>query len=68
MYNEAQFLRLLQIGSNIGPAEFEGIFGDEGRSLFQLFARDGHNMISFMFNKINGDNREKFINYINKNL
>ena len=67
--SEEQFLKLLQVQSNLGQQDFEIIFGeDRGRSLFTLFARDSWNLISFMFNKINGEDRKELIQYVNARI
>jgi hypothetical protein len=69
IFTEENFLKLLQVQSNLGPDDFDNVFGKKrGRSLFQLFARDSWNLISFMFNKVNGEDRKNLLEYINNKL
>lgn len=64
---EAQLLELLRVQSNLGPSDFESLFGIErGRDLFHLFSRNNWNLLHFLFNNINGEDRDKLIEYINE--
>ena len=68
-FTETQLLRLVKVQSNIDPSDFRELFGEnKGSDLFRIFARDSWNLISFMFNKINGENRDKLLKMINKEL
>ena len=68
-FTEEELLRLLKVQSNIEPSDFRELFGEKkGSDLFRIFARDSWNLISFMFNKINGEDRDKLLKMINKEL
>ena len=68
-FTEEQLRGLFKAQSNISPSDFEELFGErEGNRLFRIFARDSWNLISFMFNKINGEDRNKILKMINKYL
>ena len=69
MFTEDELLKLLRIQSNLGPKEFCKIFGENrGRSLFQSFSRLNWNLVSFMFNSVNGDDRKNLIEYVNNKI
>lgn len=65
---EDQLLKLLKVQSNISPIDFENLFGDRGRHLFNIFARESWNLVSFLFNKVNGEDREKLLNLVNERI
>lgn len=66
---EEELLQLLKIQSNITPGDFRKLFGeDRGDHLFQLFARDTWNLISFMFNKVNGEDRQRLLDFVNAKI
>ena len=68
-FTEEELLRLVKVQSNIDPNDFRELFGEKrGSDLFRIFARDSWNLISFMFNKINGEDRDKLLKMINKYL
>ena len=68
-FTEEQLRGLFKVQSNIGPSDFRELFGEKkGSDLFRIFARDSWNLISFMFNKINGEDRNKILKMINKYL
>ena len=69
MFTEELLLRLLKVQSNLTPKDFKQIFDkDRAEYYFQIFARDNWNLVSFLFNKINGEEREKLINYVNTKI
>jgi len=66
MFTEEQLLQLLKVQSNLYPKDFIELFGeDRGQHLFQIFARESWNLVSFLFNKVNGADREKLLRFIN---
>ena len=68
-FTEEQLRGLFKVQSNIGPSDFRELFGEKkGSDLFRIFARDSWNLISFMFNKINGEDRDKLLKMINNYL
>ena len=68
-FTEEQLRGLFKVQSNISHSDFEELFGeDQGSYLFGIFASTGWNLISFMFNKINGEDRGKLLNMVNKYL
>ncbi len=67
MFNENQLLELLRVQANITPQDFESLFGkDRGRILFNAYAQQNWNLVSFLFNNINGDERNILLNHINE--
>jgi len=68
-FTETQLLGLAKVQSKLGPRDFKELFGvKRGSDLFTIFARDSWNLISFMFNKINGEDRDKLLKMINNYL
>ena len=68
-FTEEELRGLFKAQSNISPSDFEELFGErEGNRLFRIFARYSWNLISFMFNKINGEDRDKLLKMINNYL
>ena len=68
-FTEEELLRLVKVQSNIDPNDFRELFGEnKGSDLFRIFAGDSWNLISFMFNKINGEDRDKLLKMINNYL
>lgn len=65
MYTEGQLLSILKVQSNIKPADFRELFGDRGDYLFNIYARESWNLISFLFNRINGEERKKLLDFVN---
>ena len=64
---ENQLLELLRVQSNLGPSDFKAIFGDSrGGDLFYLYSRNNWNLLHFLFNNVNGKDRENLIRYINE--
>lgn len=69
MFTEEFLLALLKVQSNIGPNDFRELFGEtKGQKLFNIFARESWNLVSFMFNKVNGEDREKLLAFVNLEL
>lgn len=69
MFSEDNLLKLLQVQSNITPNCFAELYGeDKGRRLFSLFARDSWNLLSFLYNKVNGDDRAQLLELINSRI
>lgn len=69
MFTEEQLLKLLKVQSNLTPKDFKKLFPDLPHELlFRNFAMNNWNLLDFLFNKINGENREVLINYINKQI
>ncbi|WP_281681851.1 hypothetical protein [Zunongwangia profunda] len=68
LLTEDKLLKVLRVQSNLNPNDFRELFGDRGDHLFQLFARDSWNLISFLFNKVNGEEREKLIAFVNSKI
>ena len=68
-FTEEQLRGLFKVQSNIGPSDFRELFGEKkGSDLFRIFARYSWNLISFMFNKINREDRDKLLKMINNYL
>jgi Fe-S cluster biosynthesis and repair protein YggX len=65
MFTEDQLLKLLKVQSNLSPKDFEDLFGERGRRLFNIFSRESWNLVSFLFNKVSGEDREKLLNHVN---
>jgi len=68
MFSEDQLLKLLKVQSNLCPKDFISIFGDRGHHLFNIFARENWNLISFLFNKVNGEDRENLLQFLNNKI
>tara|TARA_R110000772_G_C13310310_1_gene440351 strand:- start:20581 stop:20793 length:213 start_codon:yes stop_codon:yes gene_type:complete len=64
-YTEDFLLKLLQVQSNLTPMDFKEMFGDRGRNLFNLYAQNNWNLLHFFFNTVNGECRNKLLEYIN---
>lgn len=69
MFSEEELLQLLKVQSNISPKDFRELFGeDRSERLFPLFAEQGWNVVSFMFNCVNGDDRKKLLEFVNDKI
>lgn len=68
MFTENQLLQLLKVQSNLNPKDFEKLFGDRSEHLFRIFARESWNLVSFLFNKVNGEDRQKLLDYVNSQI
>jgi len=68
MFKEEELLKLLKVQSNLTPKDFNKIFGDRGDHLFRIFARESWNLISFLFNKVNGEDRKKLLDFVNNQI
>lgn len=68
MFKEDQLLSLLKVQSNLTPNDFKNLFGDRGEYLFKIFARESWNLVSFLFNKVNGDDRQKLLDFVNSQI
>lgn len=66
MFSEQQLLILLKVQSNLSPRDFETLFGERGRDMFQLFAKNSWNLVSFIFNQISVEERAKVLSYVNE--
>ncbi len=65
MFTEDQLLKFLKVQSNLSLKDFELLFGDRAEHLFRIFARESWNLVSFLFNKINGEDRQKLLDHVN---
>lgn len=68
MITEELMLNLLKVQSNLSPKDFKRIYGERSDRLFQVFARENWNLVSFIFNKVNGEDRQKLIDYVNMKI
>ena len=68
-FTETQLLRLAKVQSNVRPSNFRELFGKKkGTKLFRMYVEESWNLISFMFNKINEEDRDKLLNMVNRHL
>lgn len=68
MITEELLLKLMKVQSNLSPNDFKEVYGDRSDYFFRIFARDSWNLVSFLFNKTNGEDRQKMIDYVNQKM
>lgn len=63
--NEENLLKLLKVQSNLTVNHFRDLFGeDRADRLFHLYSRNNWNLLHFLFNNVNGKDREALLKFI----